>query len=494
MSPENFFHPVLKIYENTIFIYCLVIFAVQILLMILARLEIRRNVFVNKFWDIKEIEKSAVIPGISVIAPAYNESSTIIDNVRSLLTLYYPKFELIIVNDGSTDDTLQKLIDAYSLIEVDYSYEPAVLSQPIRGFYKSTNKAYKHLLVIDKVNGKCKADAINAGLNAAVFPYFLNTDVDCILHRNTLLYLIRPFLTEQKRVLAVGAAIRMVNSSHVDGGLITGLKPPRNIWARFQEMEYIRAFVMAKVGWSRLNAVPNISGALGLFDKEVVLNVGGYDPGSLGEDMDITIRMVKYACRHKFDYIIKQLPQTLCWTEGPETLRVLKRQRVRWARGLWQLFWRNLHLLFNPRYRATGLIMYPYTFFFELFAPILESIGIIYYIVQISSGTLPWTNATILLIFIYCFSVFISTISVLYDQLVFHQEKYKKLSEVIGIALMVFIEPLLYHPFVLYCSLTGYLSQCTKLKPVWGNMQRKGFKSDSEPPVTDPESSYDFQA
>ncbi|TAF97131.1 MAG: glycosyltransferase family 2 protein, partial [Bacteroidetes bacterium] len=207
--------------------------------------------------DYDTLVSSPLSPGVSVIAPAFNESLTIIFNVRSLLTFNYPKFEVIIVNDGSTDDTLQKMINEFELTEVDFAYNPKLQTRPVQRIFKSTNKAYNSLMVIDKENGKSKADAVNAGINAAAFDYFVCSDVDCILDKDTILKLIKPVLDEEKyRVIATGATLRMANSCDIDKGVITRVRPPRQWLARFQEMEYIRAFILGKMGWNYVNCVP----------------------------------------------------------------------------------------------------------------------------------------------------------------------------------------------------------------------------------------------
>lgn len=465
---------IVTFYESSVFVYCAVLFSLYILLMILSRIAIKRNLFLRRNTDLNMLQTWPYAPGISVIAPAFNESVTIISNVRSLLTLNYPRFEVVIVNDGSTDDTLEKLVSEFQLVEVDFIFNPVLPSKPVNRIYKSTNKAYKRLIVVDKENGKSKADAVNAGINVSAFPYFLNTDVDCILDNDTLLMLIQPFLTEKKRVIATGAPLRMANSCGVDAGMLTDVQPPKSLLPRFQEVEYVRSYIMGKMGWSHIDAVPNVSGGLGLFDKEVAIKAGGYDPKSFGEDMDIVVRMCKYMCEVKEDYAIKYIPQTLCWTEGPSTLKVFIRQRVRWARGLWQIFAAHFKVLFNPKYRRLGLIVFPYNFFFELLAPIVEFTGILYYIYIIIMGYVNWPFAIILLVFVYTFSILVTTVALLWDQITFRQ--YKSWGDVLSLCGMAFIEPFIYHPLIVYASIKGYLNQIVGKKHIWGNMQRKGFK------------------
>ena len=469
---KDILHKIFDWYQYGIFGYSLVIFSIYMMLTFFSRKAISRYKKERLTVSNDVLLGSYLTPSISVIAPAYNEGVTIINNVRSLLTLNYPKFEVIIVNDGSSDDTLEKLISEFNLVKTNYACENTIQTLPVRGYYKSKDRAYQKLLVVDKVNGKTKADAFNAGLNAARFPYFLNTDVDGILSPDTLLELIQPFLSSSKRMLGVGATLKMANSCEFDAGMIIRTRPPQKLIPRFQEVEYIRSFVTGKMGWSYLNAVPNVSGGLGLFDTEIALRVGGYDPMSFGEDMELIIRMSKYMIDHNLEYAVKYIPVTLCWTEGPDSLKILVRQRVRWARGLMQIIGKYRKLLFNPKYKKLGLIILPHSLIFELMASLIEFGGILIYIFLIFSHRIDWPFAIILLIFVYSFSVSVTTLSLVWNQLIF---KHYKWNEVLQLCLTALWEPFIYHPIVLFSSLKGYFFQLIGKKHAWGNMQRKGF-------------------
>lgn len=457
---------------------------------------IRRHHRRNAYTDYAKVLSSSISPGISVIAPAFNEGLTIISNVRSLLTLNYPRFEVIIVNDGSTDDTLEKLINEFQLVQVDFAYNERIKTQPVRRIFKSTNSGYDKLLVVDKVNGKSKADASNAGINAAAFDYFLCTDVDCIIEKNTLMYMIKPFMDEEHkkarqvgepcpecgyvhviedsvRVIATGATLRLVNSCEVDEGTITRVRPPRQLLPRFQEMEYIRAYVLGKMGWSMINCVPNVSGGLGLFDKEIAIKAGGYDHKSFAEDMDIITRMCTYMMDNEMKYAIRYIPTSQCWTEGPPNMKIFSRQRTRWGRGLIQLMSIHRKVIFNPRYGKLGWVVMPYNLFFEFLAPVIEFCGILFYIYQAVRGEINWHYALILLLGVYLYSVMITTLAICWDQLT--HRYYKTWGEVIGLALIAFLEPFIYHPLIVFFALRGYYFFLIGKKSSWGNMQRQGF-------------------
>lgn len=496
MEQTTIWEKIAWFFETFVFLYGTSMLVMYAVLAILSFISIRIYQKKASYADYDKLLDSPLVPGISIIAPAYNESVTIIMNVRSLLTLNYPKFEVIIINDGSKDDTLEKMIAEFDMVQVDFAYNEKIVTQPVKRVFKSTNPAYDKLLVIDKVNGKSKADASNAGINAAAFPYFLCTDVDCIIEKNTLLRMIKPFMDEEgkkikevgepcpecgyrhviedsRRVIASGATLRLANSCEVDEGVITRVRPPKQLIPRFQEMEYIRAYVLGKMGWSYINSVPNVSGGLGLFDKEVAVKAGGYDHKSFGEDMDLVTRMCSYMRDNKMKYAIRYIPTTQCWTEGPPNLKIFGRQRTRWGRGLIQIMSIHKKIIFNPRYGRLGLIVFPYNLFFEFLAPIIEFLGILYYIYIICTNQINWPFAKILLLFVYTYSVMITTLAILWDQLTYRY--YKSWREVLGICLMAFLEPIIYHPLIVFFALKGYFNFATNRKHSWGNMQRQGF-------------------
>ncbi|SEM41760.1 Glycosyltransferase, catalytic subunit of cellulose synthase and poly-beta-1,6-N-acetylglucosamine synthase [Chitinophaga rupis] len=471
----SFWQTIGRIYESSVFVYGTVLLFIYAMLAVFSMIAVRAYARKDKLGQGYMLNSSPLAPGITVLAPAYNEGLTIIYNVRSLLTLNYPKYEIIIINDGSTDNSLEQLITEFDLVQVDFAYNVKIKTQPVRKIFKSTNPAYAQLMIIDKVNGKSKADAVNAGINAASYNYFLCTDVDCILDKNTLLELIKPVMQEgKKRVIATGATLRIANSCEFDQGVMTRMRPPRQLLPRFQEVEYIRAFVLGKMGWSLLNCVPNVSGGLGLFDKEVAIRSGGYDHSSFGEDMELMTRMCRYAHDNKINYAIRYIPKTLCWTEAPESVKIFNRQRTRWARGLAQLMFSHFGMFLNPRYGKMGLIIFPYNFFFELLAPLVEITGIIYYIIMICLGQINWPTAVMLLVFVYTYSVMITTIAILWDQLTFRY--YRTWKEVAYLCMTPFMEFFLYHPLIVLFSLRGYYYFLTGKKSTWGNMQRRGFR------------------
>jgi cellulose synthase/poly-beta-1,6-N-acetylglucosamine synthase-like glycosyltransferase len=464
----------INFFQYRIFFYSSLLVVGTILLVILAYVSIRRYKWLFTEKEDSILRDSPYAPGISVIAPAYNEERTIIVNVLSMLTLDYPLYEIVIVNDGSTDRTLHYLIDRFELVESPYAYIEKISTRPFKRIFKSTNPAYDKLTVVDKENGGTKADATNAGINASIYPYFLCTDVDCILSRDVLLKMIQPVLNSAVPVIAVGATMRMANSCEVDEmGTITRVRPPRSLFPRFQEIEYLRSYLVAKTGWSQINAVPNVSGGLGLFDKAVVVEAGGYDPISHAEDMDMLLRMMIYMRDFGKKYRVVYIPVTTCWTEGPPTLGVLNKQRTRWGRGLMQIFLVHRKLLFNYKYGRTGLITMPFIFVFEFLAPLLECSGWVALLYFFFTGKVNLDTFVLLFSYLYLLAVTVSIIAIIFDITV--GKLYQRFREYLVLIAFSFLEVFIYHPFIVFFNIKGYFDFLFKQKFEWGAMTRQGY-------------------
>lgn len=466
---------ILHYFQYQVFFYSMLIVIASALLTIFSYIGIRRYKARFTKKENRMLKESPFAPGISVIAPAYNEEKTIITNINSMLTIDYPLFEVVIVNDGSKDKTLELMIENFDLVETPFAYIEKIKTKPFKRIFRSTNPKFDKLTVVDKENGGTKADASNAGINASMYPYFVCTDVDCILSRDVLLKMIQPIMNSSVHVIAVGAVMRMSNSCEVnDEGILTRVRPPRRIVPCFQETEYLRSYLISKMGWSFVNAVPNVSGGLGLFDKSVVIEAGGYDPISHAEDMDMTLRMIAYMREFKSRYKIVQIPETVCWTEGPPDLAVLNNQRTRWARGLMQIFIVHRKFLFNRRYGRHGLLLMPYIFFFEFLAPIIEGTGLIFIFLSLLTKQINFDTAYILFFFLYILGVTVSTFAVMFDLKV--GKLYKTTGEYLKLVLFSTFEFLLYHPFIVFFSWKGYIDFLSRQNFEWGAMKRQGVE------------------
>ncbi len=419
------------------------------------------------------VQSSPFVPGISVVAPAYNEEKTIVDNVRSLLKMDYPNFDVCIVNDGSKDRTLELLIETFEMVEVPFEYVEHVHSAPFKRLFKSINPAYARLMVVDKVNGGTKADAVNAGLNVISNPYFINTDVDCILSKDAMYQCIFPVI-QDSHIIAVSGTMSMSNGASMSNGEIVDLRPSSRPIPLFQDLEYKRSFLVGKMGWSRINAMNNVSGGYGLFSTEVVVNAGGYSSTSFAEDMDMLTRMIAYCCDFNRPYRVVQIPHNCCWTEGPSNVKMLYRQRTRWGRGLIQLMWEHRRLLFNRKYKRLGLISMPYTFLFEFLAPIIETVGLGMTVYLAFTGGISWFSFFVTFLAIYVFSYMLSTFVVFYDYIL--GSSYTSRMSYLKLLLAAAFEPIIYHPLIVISSLVGYYRYITRQKAVWVSMERTGMK------------------
>lgn len=407
---------------------------------------------------------------ISLLVPAYNEESTIVENVRSMLALHYPNFEVIIINDGSSDNTLKEVIEAYGLEPIIRPHETEVMHKPIRGIYGSPH--YKNLVVVDKANGG-KADALNAGINLSRLPLFCAVDADSILEADALLRAVQPFADDPDRVVAVGGTIRIANGCSVRAGRVVSVGMPTNLVALFQIVEYLRAFLMARLAWSKLDALMLISGAFGIFKRGTAIAVGGYSRDTVGEDMEIIVKLHRYMRERGEDYEVKFVPDPVCWTEAPESLAVLGRQRRRWQQGSLETFFKHKAMLFNRRYGIAGMLGFPHVLLVDVLGPPMEVLG---YILIPFFWSLGAFDLDFLLAYVAFGFVFGVTISV--GSLILEEMELKRfpspghLAVLTGVAVL---ENFGYRQINNIWRLMGYW-QYLRGKTEWGKMTRSGFK------------------
>jgi cellulose synthase/poly-beta-1,6-N-acetylglucosamine synthase-like glycosyltransferase len=469
-----------SIYEASIWvflIYSLVIFLIYAWIGLYAFGALRGYKHKNLFTDYNLVATNPNAPRFSVIAPAYNEGMTIVENVRSLLSLYYNNLEIIIVNDGSKDDSIERLIEAYSLEPTSFFVQGQIPTENIKAVYRSKNLAFKKLLVVDKVNGG-KADALNAGINVSAGDYLVCIDVDCILEQDALLKLAKPFLEQtDKRVIACGGVIRLANNCKVENGKVVDVNLPRTWLGRSQALEYIRAFVLGRMAWSRASGLILISGAFGAFDRKIVLACEGYDRNTVGEDMELVVRMRRYMEERDEPYEVVNIPDPLCWTEVPESEKVLKKQRNRWMRGTMETLWKHRKLLFNPKYGKLGLVSLPYWTLFEFLGPVIEALGYVFFIMLWLFGLINWQFFLVLCALVVTTGILYSVYSIMVD-LMSHQV-YTKRKDFTKLITTAVLEPFYFHPLVVRASIGGVLDYFRN-KQGWGEMTRQGFQQEKE--------------
>jgi len=444
------------------------------------RAQVRLKVDLPDDETIKYLMRSSPLtPGVSIIAPAFNEEVTIIDNVNSLMHIDYPNFEIIIVNDASTDRTMELLINEYKLVEVPYDVAMKVPSKPIKRVLKSTDPRYNKLVVVDKEHGGRKADGSNAGINVCANKYFVCTDVDCIIDPMALYRMMWLVVNSHDPMIGVSATMLMSNNCTVEDGRVSEARVPTRYFPMFQQLEYLRSFLIGKLGWSNFNILPNISGGFGLFDTDVVVKSGGYDQTSMAEDVDMLLRMVTYMCNSGKPFRLAQVPKVCCWTEGPNTMKQLYRQRIRWARGLFEIISHHRKLFVNSHYGLFGIVLLPYIFIAEFLAPIFEGCGFLFMIWLTIKGGVNWETTAIIFAMIYFFSIMLTLFVILFNVVADAVDWHSKPKAYLTLLFASIIEPFAYHPFVTYCSNFGYIQFIRKTTAIWTPIQRKGVKKKS---------------
>ena len=412
-------------------------------------------------------------PPVTIIVPAYNEAATIASSVRALMQLEYPEYEIIVINDGSTDNTLDVLIDQFSLHPFPEVYHIKIKTKPVTTIYRSTK--FSNIRVIDKTNGG-KADSINTGINASYYPLYCCVDADSVLERNSLKKVVRPFV-EDPETVASGGVVRILNGCSIKDGFISKVGLSKNILALFQVVEYLRAFMFGRLGWTPMNALLIISGAFGVFKKETVIAVGGYKTDCIGEDMELVVRLHRTLIEQGRPYKIHFVPDPVCWTEAPENLSVLKNQRVRWQIGLAESLMANISLLFNRKGGAVSWLAFPFFLIFECFGPLLEVSGFIIIVYSFYSGLIPNEFFIIFMMLAVGLGMLISVISLSLEEVSFRSSN--NAAELLLLFIVAIIENLGYRQLNAIWRVIGIINWLTKTENKWGDMDREASWDDS---------------
>ncbi len=434
---------------------------------------IRRYLQTAEHNEAESVFSALDIP-ISIVVPAYNESVSIITSVKAMLQLEYPEFELVVVNDGSTDDTLQKLIDEFGMRKFPEAYRARVQSEPVKAVYRSAR--YSNLSVVDKVNGGSKADASNAGINVCRYPLVCVVDADSILQPDSLRRVVRPFL-EDPSTVAVGGTVRIANGCTVQQGFLEKVGLPSNFLALVQVVEYLRAFLFGRMGWSPINGLLIISGAFGLFHKETLVEVGGYNPKAVGEDMELVLRLHRLMKKKGKPYRITFVPDPVCWTDAPESIKDLKSQRVRWQNGLGQALALNKSLITNSRGGAVSWVAIPFYIVFELFGPIIEVAGYAFILICGFMGWLAWPEALIFLGLAIGLGVMLSTSAIMLEELSFHM--YPKFSQLTLLYFIAIVENFGFRQLTAIWRFQGLIRWIRGTEHKWETITRSASLKDS---------------
>ncbi len=438
---------------------------------IVAFLALRRYAERVRVLDAEELMASGGLPPVTLIAPAFNEEATCVEATRSLLTLRYPEFEILVVNDGSRDATLERLREAFDLAPAPRSPAASLPTGAVQGIFRS--RVHPNLWVLDKANGG-KSDALNVGLNYCRTPLFCAMDSDSLLERDALVRVVRPFL-EHRDTVAVGGIIRIVNGCTVERGSITRVRLPRSLLAQFQVLEYLRAFLAARMGWAALHATLIISGAFGLFRRSLVVEAGGFATDTVGEDMELVVRLHRMCRERGLPYRVTFVPDPVAWTECPETLRSLGRQRDRWQRGLTEVLVRHRRMLFGRRYGRIGWLAYPYFFFLEMLGPAVEVAGYVAFFMVLLAGRASGPYAVAFLMVALGFGLALSLAAVGLEELTFR--RYPRLRDVARLFALAVAENFGYRQLSTLWRFRGMISAARRTTG-WGTMARKGFAAE----------------
>ena len=456
--------------QFAVLLYFLGVNAWYLILLVSSLLELRRHMLLIADESRHLLLSSTLSPTISILAPAYNEEATIEISLRALLALHYPSLEVIVISDGSKDKTVQVLIEKFDLVPVKTIYERKIDTKPVRTLYRSAT--YPGLVVVDKENGG-KADALNVGLSFARGELVCAMDADTLIEQDGLQRMVRPFLYATD-VVATGGTIRVVNGSQVKHGRVEKTAVPTNLLAGVQVVEYLRAFLFGRLGWNRLGGNIIISGAFGLFQREAVLNAGGYLHDTVGEDMELVVRLKRLSYENGGPGKIAFVPDPVAWTEVPESRKVLGRQRDRWHRGLADVLWRHRRMLLNSRYGVTGLLVYPYYAFVELLAPVVEAMGLVGLVLGLVFGVVDWTFAGLFYLTAYGLGTALTAFTLILEDLSFH--RYNSFRDRALLFWWALLENMGYRQLTVWWRLRG-LWKFIRGRKDWGAMERKGFKT-----------------
>ena len=476
----NVVRDALLVFTLAAFVYYAILNGFYLFLTALAWRETAVEVRRRTYSGLDEMFRSPLTPGISVLVAAFNEQAVIVESVRSLMTLRYPLHEVVIVNDGSTDATIDVLIEAFDLVKIRMAVRDTVPSAPIRGTYAS--RRHPNLLVVDKENGG-RSDALNAALMVARHPYVCVIDADSLLEEDALMKVAKPILDDPALVVASSGTIRIANDCRVDHGRVVEVGLPKNRLAIFQVLEYFRAFLVARVGWSRLNALGLISGAFGLFHRQLVETVGGYWTGTVGEDLELTLRLHRHLRDRDEPYRIAFVADPVCWTEVPEQFATLARQRRRWQRGLWEGLYRHRRMILNPHYGPVGLISMPCFALFEFLSPLFSLGGLAVTIVLLIADEISVAYFVAFLIISSGLGALLTTAALVVEEYGF--QRYRRRRDMVRLFVYAVLENFGFHQLHDFWRAIGYVD-IMRGATGWGAQQRRGFGSPSKADVAAP--------
>jgi cellulose synthase/poly-beta-1,6-N-acetylglucosamine synthase-like glycosyltransferase len=470
-------HDVIVFVDHVVLVYFVVVLISYSAVTMLSWVQVRRYFRRLVHARLQRSVRSALTPPISICAPAYNEAEVIVDAIRSMLSLRYPEHEVVLTNDGSTDDTLGRLIEAFAMHRVDQPEHARLATRRVRGVWRS--RVHSNLVVVDKENGG-RSDALNASINYARYPLVCCVDADSLLEPDALVSVVRPFIERPDRTIAAGGIIRVANGCEVTRGHVTKVGLPRQWLPMFQTVEYLRAFTAARTGWSMVNSLLIISGAFGIFRKDAVVDVGGFATDSIGEDFELCMRLHRRMRELKRPYHIAFVPDPVCWTEAPARLRQLGGQRDRWHRGLTDTLLRNRGMIFNPRYGAVGVLGLPFFVLFEFLGAFIEVAGYIAIPLGFALGYVNPGMAALFFLLAVGSGISLSLSALLLEDVAFR--KFGAWRDFGRLVLFCLLENFGYRQLMTYYRVRGFWSYL-RGDHAWGHIDRAGFTPELQPEV-----------
>ena len=471
---EEWVRQLLWVTDVVIFVYFVLLNSSYLVLIVLAGQAFHRHLRRTAFAGADDMFRSPLTLPVSVIMPAYNEGPGIIAAVQAMTALRYPRFEIVVVDDGSSDETFALLQAQFDLVEV-----PRVVPEevPTRTRVLSVHVARANpetLVVIRKENGG-KADALNVGLNVAKHPLVCMVDADCVLDPDALLSVAKPFGDDPLRVAACGGVVRIANGCTVVGGRVVDVRMPRTWLLRIQVVEYLRAFLMGRTGWSRLGGLVVISGAFGVFRRDLLVRIGGLDHDTIGEDAELVVRLHHYLRERGEDYRVVFVAEPVSWSEAPSSLKVLGRQRRRWHRGIAEILSKHRRMIMNPRYGRIGLVALPYYVLFELLAPFVELSALVLLPLGLWIDAIDVDFAIRFAVVAYGYGLLVSLTALLIEEISFH--RYPRAGDLARGLVAAVVENFGYRQILALWQISGAWSAWRGRQAVWGAMQREGFSS-----------------
>ncbi|MBU2787846.1 glycosyltransferase family 2 protein [Acidithiobacillus sp. VAN18-1] len=423
--------------------------------------------------DLENLLNTVNARPVSIVIPAFNEALTITQTILSTSKVIYPEFEVVIVNDGSTDNTMEILAALLDLVQITRPVQRRLTYKKINAIYAS--RSHQNVIVVDKENGG-KADALNAGLDVSSYPLFCSIDADSLLEPTALMRMANRFLFDRE-IVALGGSVRILNGCTVKDGEVVRIKAPYRLIESIQIAEYLRGFLAGRVVWNRMKSLLIISGAFGIFRKDLLHAIGGYRQ-TVGEDMDLVIRLHRYCVRNKMRYHVAFDPEPVCWTQAPSDFRSLLTQRNRWQRGLISALWHSRGMMLNPRYGSVGLIAFPYFVVIEMIAPFVELTGYVSMVIFFILGMVSMPFFLLFLVLAIVWGGVLNMTAVIFDSLIVR--RYENLRDILEIALTSALEFLGYRQVVDFERAVGSLLAWRKS---WGHPRRSIMLQDDETQV-----------